>query len=389
MEIRKLSTSEEYRQIQEINAMSFFYNMDEKDTYKPEKNCSVWGAVEKGKVQSIIHVPEYEMMVNGRYVSMFGIGGVSTRAECRNKGYIRRLFSAIFEEMVKRDVLYSYLYPFSFAYYEKFGYTLGISKVRYRLQTQQLKAFTCNCDVALYQKGDPSEPYDKVFHQFARQYNGMVKRTDWKRLEDYKAFANQKYMYIFCRNGEPVAYMGFAKTEYGQENALSVMDMAWADIGAFQDILGFIGSLRAHLPKCEFFLPDTLPLDRMLVDTYSMERQLEPAGQIRVIDAERALELYPWPQEAGSVTIKVQDGMIGRNSGTYRVSFGGGPVAVERTGTQPDLELDIRTLGPLTLGAIGYGDLLYMEKDRAWIHSNHIALEQIFQPRPAYITESF
>lgn len=389
MEIKKLTTIDEYRQIEEINAMSFFYSIDDEATYKPKKNVNVWGAVEGNRVLAVIHVPEYEMLYHGTYIPMFGIGGVSTRAECRNKGYIRMLFSAIFEDMEQRGAILSYLYPFSFSYYEKFGYSLGITRVKTRIKTEQLGDFRCTSDVSLYKKGDDQRPYAEVFTAFASCYTGMVKRNDWKRLEEYKASENQKYMYLFRIDGKPTAFLGFSHEVQEGARVMLISDMAWTDVRAFREILGFIGGMKAHLPVCEMWLPNSLPLDRMLGDLYSPQRSLNSFGQVRIMDVRRALELYSWPRAAGTIILRVRDETVLHNYGTFHVTYHDGTAQIEKTDAQPDLELDIRALNPLLLGTARFEDLQYMNEGWVTVNSNQSELKKVFVNRPAFITEYF
>lgn len=389
MEIRKLMTSEEIHQAEIINSLVFYYPLPEDSAGKSEPNRAVWGALEEGKVISSIFVPEYEMMYYGKYMPMFGIGGVGTRAEYRNRGYIRNIFHAIFDEMKERGYVFSYLYPFSFAYYSQFGYSLGTSTLYASIPPNLLRDFPRDCEVSLYEKGNSYTPYNEIFETFAQNYTGMVKRPDWTRLEEYTPTKNQKFLYLLKQNGAAKAYAAFsAEGAPNSSREMDVLDYAWTDLDAMRSLFGFLGSMAPHFSNVKIQLPDTFPINYMFQDLYNIERSTNPFGQVRIIDVPKALEGYPWPKEAGKICLGVKDDYFDGNSGSYTIEYGSGGVDIKKGGS-PDLELDIRALNPLLFGSASFGDVMYMDKKLFSLNHNEQELEKVFIKRPTFITERF
>jgi predicted acetyltransferase len=357
--------------------------------YKVEPGYDTWGAVENGRLLSQIRAYDFAMNYHGTYQKMVGIGDVSSLVEARNRGNIRKLFAAIFEESRARGYVLSYLFPFSFAYYGKFGYSQGITRMQTQIPPALLAAYRCEYDVAMFRPGDDVAPYNAVFERFAAGYTGMVRRSNWKRLEDYIPHKNKRHMYLFTKNGEPQAYLGYIPERESEKDILRVQDFAWVDVAAMKQVLGFIGALRSHFEICEMKLPLDFPIEWLVDDPYSVERKSNQAGQVRILDVQAALAGYPWPEGEGSLVLGVRDDFFADNSGAYRVSYGHGGVEVTKTDTSPDLELDIRALNPLLFGVIGYPDLAFLPAGQAIIHGNREELARVFRRRPCYISEYF
>ncbi|MDL2205989.1 GNAT family N-acetyltransferase [Eubacteriales bacterium OttesenSCG-928-N13] len=392
MDIRILQTEKDLIQSHELSSIAFNYPMDAEHAreYVTEPDLyDIWGAMEDGKLVSQVRAVNFDMRYHGNDVKMFGIGDVSSLVESRNRGHIRALFHAIFMERKARGDVFSYLYPFSFKYYEQFGYAQAISKAHVHFPPSMLSKHRCTCEVVRHEKGQDPAPYARVFDAFAAQYTGMVRRSDWKRLDEYQPTKNRRVMYLLRREGVPCAFLGYLPEGEGATSTMKVLDSAWVDEDAMKQLLGFIGSLRSHYFDCEMWLPQDLPLAQMLDDPYRLRHEVRIAGQARVIDVEAALSGYPWPAHKGSIAIRVEDDFFEDNCATFLIEYDKDGSRVSRTNQQPDLRLDIRALSPLLLGTIGYADLLYLDQGWAEILGNQPALKAAFARRSCYIAEAF
>lgn len=391
IDIRILTTEEELRQSSRNSSIAFGFPIteDPENPPKTEPGRDMWGVFEEGKLISQICAISYQMMYHGSYVGMCGIGDVCSLVEYRNRGHIRALFEKILPANRKKGEVFSYLYPFSHAYYAKFGYSQAMSKVYVSFPPRKLAAYRCDCDIIRYEKGQDSAPYDTVFEAFAAQYTGMVKRKNWKRLDDYDPNKNTKVMYLLRKNGAPIAFIGYQPERKDEDRIMKVHDMAWVDIAAFKQLLGFINALRSHYEKISMGLPSDFQLEYMLENPYDVERKLGCSGQVRILNVQAALEKYPWPDRQGHVVIGVRDDLLEENSGTYRVEYGPAGCSVRKADCSPDLTLDIRALNPLLFGSVSFEELAYFPDDQVAVHGNERALSQAFTRRPIFITEYF
>jgi len=393
VEIRKLDKPEEYAQakINSSIAFNFKIDTDSDEIRKPLPNADIYGAFEDDRMVSHIIAYHYQMMCHGKYVPLCGIGDVCTLVEFRNKGYVRKLFHTIFDAEREAGCIYSYLYPFSYQYYNKFGYGFGSSNVRAEIPVNKLGGYECNYDVTMYQSGDPYQPYQEVFEKFAKQYTGTIARNDRKWLDEYIPTKTHKSMFLFTENGVPKAFLGY-RNFYNQGGDLHVeRDIAWDSPEAFRNILGFLYKLRMHNDNLTILLPRSFPIETMLKEQRGSKFESYVTGQVRVIDVVSALKSYPWPEEKGILTIGVKDDYFADNNGSFCVRFGGGGVGsgVEKSDDVPDIELDIKALSPLLFGSYGFDDLLYFSPETVSINKNIPVLKKAFTRRPIFFTEPF
>ncbi|MDR2932329.1 MAG: GNAT family N-acetyltransferase [Oscillospiraceae bacterium] len=390
MEFRILTEPEEIIQFEQICSMVFFTPMEEKERYKPVKGQDVWGAVEDGKVISVVIATSFTMTYHGKQVPMFGIGGVGTRMEYRRKGYIRTLFHAIFDVMREKGYAFSYLYPFSNRYYSQFGYSPGMMRTEAGIPISLLESYSCDCDVHMYEPGDSFDPYVRIYERFAKSYTGMVRRDDWARLDGYVPTKNRKYMYLFTRKGVPVAFLGFqAEGANAEKRIMKVLDIAWIDMPAFFSILGFAGGSGVYYKALQISLPSSLPIELLTPEPHDLTIKQCQYGQSRIIDVRQALEGYPWPKYDGQIAIRVTDDYFEANSGIWTITFGASGVDVTHGGGDWDLDVDIRVLNLLLFGTCGFADLPYLSGSGWAAKGDGSALAQIFVKRPLYIADYF
>ena len=165
---------------------------------------------------------------------MAGIGAVASRPQERNKGYVRELFRAMFEEMNENNQLFSFLFPFSNPYYRKFGYECGNTKqyVEMPLDAFAGLAYTGRAELMVYDRDIGG--IKEIYNAFIKDKNLAVVRTDeqFKRLFDRDPYTELYSTYIwYDESSEPSSYISFdASSEpvneiHVQELALKTMTL--------------------------------------------------------------------------------------------------------------------------------------------------------------------
>ncbi len=81
---------------------------------------------------SVLTATAYPMRFDGQAVPMRGIGGVSTLPAYRRRGRCGLVWPPPCGNSGSGAV-FSYLYPFSTAFYSRFGYGLGCERTEFRL----------------------------------------------------------------------------------------------------------------------------------------------------------------------------------------------------------------------------------------------------------------
>ena len=330
----------------------------------------------------------WEASFDGHAVGMGGIGGVASLPQYRRGGAIRACFRAALEDMYARGMALSYLYPFSNAFYRRFGYELACDAVRWRLRLEGMPAAEVPGRWKLCEPGqDLSADIRAVDAPRQRRYNCMVIAGDTEYLWTGESpFAKKEYTYVYYDgSGAPSAYMTIAP-QPGRE--LTCKRFVFNDRQGFLGLLALLKRLSADHSHARMALPTDVDLQGLLPE-YSfgnVSREVEQQGMARVIDAARVLRLARTRGE-GALRVRIADDFIPANDGAFEVAFAPGREnAVRRTDAAPDVELTVQDFTRLILGCCAL--------DPEWLPGVklHCPLEdaqKLFYKKPAFISQYF
>ncbi|MDC7218467.1 MAG: GNAT family N-acetyltransferase [Spirochaetales bacterium] len=128
-EVEKLTNPEDLKQYSNLSRYCFFDREGWSDRmFRPESfRGTVYGCKEKGQLMSgvISHNMAFSYWGTGGIASS-GIGCVVSDPAVRNEGQIREIMTGLLKDNYGDGKILSFLYPFSYRFYNKFGYgTLG------------------------------------------------------------------------------------------------------------------------------------------------------------------------------------------------------------------------------------------------------------------------
>ncbi len=354
-------------------------------------NC-IWAAFDTdGKMMSNMASLPFEANFDGHKVKMAGIGGVSTLPVYRQRGAVRACFGKILEEMKEKGQVISYLYPFSYYFYRKFGYEHSGTTIDWKIKlTAMPKAVKTGKFVMLEPGGDTAD-LEKVYNAFASDINLMTVRDQWswkKAITYANPYEQPCYTFIYYDdNGQPQGYFHFVRHIEGKVRSIDIPEFCFATNEAAVALLGFIGKYQSDYSFATIRMPGHLDLSAFLPEYANcVERSARYTGMFRVVDAETVLSLSKYKGE-GKFTISLTDETAPWNTGTYTVSFNSAGTSVQRTQEQPDITADIQSFGLLISGEYDlYGARLL---SNVQIHGNQDVLERVFYKKPLWINDYF
>ena len=136
MIIRK-TRPEEGKRVNTLFAIAFEQPMENGPGEEP--GVTNWGAFEEDTMFSTFAVTDFTQFFDGNQVKMGGIGGVASLPQYRRAGGIRACFQKALPILYREGYVFSYLYPFSTAYYRKFGYESCVQRYLAVLDLRQLR----------------------------------------------------------------------------------------------------------------------------------------------------------------------------------------------------------------------------------------------------------
>ena len=346
-----------------------------------------WGAFrEDGTLMAHMINHQFMSCLDGTPVRNGGIGAVSTLPEYRMEGCIREIFQRLLPHAFANGEVISTLYPFSHAFYRKFGYETVCWKNIYEFAPGVLEGYTFRGNAKLWKQGDSVAEWTGLYNRFAISWNLAICR-DEKRMADHlkgEYYKDRKFCYLLHEESEPVAYLIFQDIRHDPQAILEVQDLAWAGPKGFQAILGFLARFSADYGTIRLFLPRDLELLSLIRSprAYDIQKTTEQNYMVRVINAAKALEAIRKP-EGCSFVIRVNDELIPENNGIWQVTCDG----VYPTTRKPDLIVSEKTLGQLVTGAVSLAEVLYRED--ASVLNNRDLLERVFTRKPILIEDHY
>ncbi len=391
MEVHKLSAQEKF-EANLISTVAFHMRMEDPGKSREESLQDTkedWGAFAgDGRMMARIINHRFETNLDGHLIPAGGIGAVSTLPEYRNSGAVRAIFDRLIPEAYRNGEVISTLYPFSHAFYRKFGYETVRWRNDYEFAPAVLSEYRFNGTAELWKSGDPAEEYTALYNRFAAGFNLAIHRTDQMMLKEHlqgEYYRDRKFGYMLRENGKPVAYLIFQDIRHDPAAILSVQDIAWDGRNGLNAVLGFLGRFTADYGTIRMFLPLSLELFSVIRSpmAYDITQQARQDYMIRAVNVRKLLETIRKPDGCRFVIRTEGDMHIPENNGTWEVSESG----AERTDRAPDLTVSIQAFGQLAAGCASLQEALY--RPDVTLSGSEDVLQKVFVRKPVLVEDHF
>lgn len=360
MIVRK-TEPQEARCINELFAIAFETPVSDCPASPDETGQQHWAAyTDNGKMMSCITIPDFTIRFDGNACKMGGIGGVSTLPQYRRMGGIRKCFEAALPAMYAEGYEFSYLYPFSTAYYRKFGYECCVQKFDWAVNLSLLSPPAWDGSFCLAEKDYPmTESIRAVDRVWENSFNMMVLHNDrdYSWTEKIDPPAKQEFTYVcFDCHGSANAYTTFKLAQEPDGRNLVCSRFCFTDRSGFAGLMHLFKSLSADHAFVKFKTP-ALPSLQYLMPEWSLGAvhfSLSNGGMVRVVNVESTLKKAAY-RGSGTIHLAIHDPQIAENCGTFSVTFAEGrAVSVEKCGAEPDAKMTIPTFSALLAGVCDF-----------------------------------
>ena len=391
MEVHKLTGGERF-EADMISIVAFHMRLEDPEKRREEslkRTEEDWGAFsDDGKIMARIINNKYETWLDGRLVSNGGIGAVSTLPEYRNTGAVREIFGCLLPEAYRAGEVISTLYPFSHAFYRKFGYETVRWRNDYEFVPAVLGGYRFNGTAELWKSGDPVSEYTELYNRFAAGFNLAMRRDDAMMLEKHlkgEYYNDRKFAYLLREGGKPVAYLIFQDIRNDPAAILDVLDLAWDGREGLYAVLGFLARFTADYGTIRMFLPASVELLSVIQSprAYDIRQTARQDYMIRAVNVPKLLEVLRKP-EGCAFAVRVEgDAQIPENNGTWEVQGN----TVRATDREPDLTVSVQAIGQMAAGCVSLDEATYRPDVR--VHGNTETLRKVFIRKPILVEEHF
>ena len=349
-----------------------------------------------GKIMSAMTIHPYKILMHGKEVQMAGIGGVVTSPDARSKGLVRQIFIKAFQMMRENNQIYSFLYPFSYGYYRKFGYEYCYFNNHAKIPTMQLMSYPYPSHVKPHEPGDSFAPYAKIYELFTKNRNLAFVRgqKEWENILNRDPYVNLRFTFLFGHPESPTAYVLY-DGQRNAENSLHVKEICFSSPEGLYDVLGFMGRLSPESKYIHWNVPTGVDIHSLSDELYDVSVQRRASGMGRVVDVLAALNNIKAPNRTsscrGHVQINVRDDFLPENTGLYYVEWEGEHLFAQRVKSHinksADLEITVEALMQLLSGLITPNEAVLRRDTK--IYSKEELLLDLFPHNQLYVMEQF
>ena len=393
MIVRKTLPQESLR-VDQLFAIAFEQPMENGPAGKEDPRVHHWAAYldDDRTMMSTFTITDYPIRFDGHSCKMGGVGGVATLPQYRRQGGIRGCFEKALPDMYRTGYDFSYLYPFSTAYYRRFGYECGVKRYAVKALLSFLKPRPVSGALELLEDGSCQREIQELWETWESRYNLTVvhREEDFRWVQKLDPAARQEFTYLY-RNaeGKAAAMTTFRLANEPDGRNLVCSRFCFLDREGFDGLMHLFQSLAADHRYVKFQIPTQEALLYLSPEWSfgAVEYQLLPAGMVRVVNAQSVLEKAAY-RGSGSLRLGLTDGQIPENSGTFAVEFREGKaVRVERTGEPAEAAMDIQTFSAAISGVFDAGELAWLPGVAALCETERLA--QVFYKKPMAIHDYF
>lgn len=314
------------------------------------------------ELESALIIRKNKVHFHGQSLGMGGIGNVASYPEARGKGNIRQLFKEALTIMRAENMLVSYLAPFSYHFYRKFGYELTFERRAYQIRDFTLTYKPDDSGTIKRVKWkDEREALKAIYAKKYHQASGPVEREDWVWEENM--LRNEKQTVALYRNeaGEPEGYVLYHFNLFDNTD-FKIDELVALNGEAEKTIWAFLATHGSHFETFTYQAGSNKNLSYLFKEP--REEQKWVSGMMaRIVDFEAFLKIYPFKKEKKQIlTLEVTEDFAEWNTGQYRMTLSPDGTQVEKVDAEAQtnvLSADIQTWTQLFMGTRTTQDLCY------------------------------
>ena len=298
----------------------------------------------------------YKIAFDGNIQRMAGIGCVCSLPTSRRLGAVRALFLHMLRDERDKGTEWSVLFPFSQAYYEKFGYAMNEYIAEWSFKLSHIApAADLGHTFTMHEGGlDGMDAFIQAYER-APQYNMMIQREVCSHNKVVRAnpYSTNDFAYL-CRDkdGNPRGYAVWHKDWDGETSIMQMTELVFDTVETLRAILRFVSSFASDYTRVRFEAPYHLNLESLCTDYTNghgrAQRKVNPCGMVRVVNLENALRGARLVG-SGEASLRVDDPVFGTSN--LGVTWTDGKLTdLGATTLAPDATLSIGAFSQLLLG---------------------------------------
>lgn len=332
--------------------------MELKDQFANEPAVR-YGAFIDNQIAAQATVLKLQTYIGGKIFEVGGVAGVATWPEHRRQGLVAQLLIQALKEMKENGQTISFLYPFAFGFYRKFGWETYTEHKSYTIKTELLPARVTYEGHIERCTGNYSV-LNNIYQTYASQYNGSLARTEfWWKYRVSKRKPGQIALY-YDKNGIAQGYTIYEV----KNNHLTVHELIHLNESAKAALWSFLTQHDSMIDDATITVPsdDRLPF---VLKNPRIKQEIIPYFMARIVDAEAFVSQYDFKAADGEdqFHLELSDEYAPWNTGKYMLKIDASGKALlqrldDNNKIDKPLKLDIGSFTTVLLGYIQLGQLV-------------------------------
>ncbi len=355
MENLRKMTAEDTQQMFELAAYAF--NSETTEDRKKRfdwvtEHSECYGSFDGNQLTSQLLATPFITNFHGVEYKMAGIGCVSSYPEYRGQGGITALMKKMLADLAEEKTALSYLAPFSYPFYRRYGYEQIFEQIEYTIEPRNWPNIRAVAgSVRRVDWSQAKATIQSIYSQVAEVQRGGLKREEW--WQEYKFALGKEHRFAIYENeeGQAEGYLVY------QTNVERFMIVEWQSLSknGYSALARFVGSHNGATHQFYFkkgFAGEDLS---WLIPSPLLDMQLKPYMMGRIVDFQTFLSAYPFHLRDGEKVfyLEVADEFGPWNEGIWELKMSDGKVTLSKTETPEEeavLKASIQTWTQLFMG---------------------------------------
>ncbi|MGX7197666.1 GNAT family N-acetyltransferase [Enterococcus olivae] len=352
-------------QTQIFELAHYAFQFEKSETYQNRLNYLLshskhYGSYDEDRLVSQVIATPLKVHFFDQLFDMSGIGFVSSDPGYRGEGRIDQLMSQMLSDCQEQGVTLSYLAPFSYPFYRRYGYELVFERISYQLPSHQWPDSKKGSGHVRRQPWEEAKEIIKNIYETSNRKNqGGLHRENW--WYEYKFHIQRPYYFAVYYNaaGEAEGYLVYqikdglfdcAEWEFLTGEAYTGLNRY---IATHKESVREIRYEQGYNKNSGFFLNET-PLAKAVI---------RPEMMVRIVDLQQFMQRYPLEKLERSFAFVIEEDRYAPwNQGIFEIDAVTKEVRKVKSSVLPQVKGTIQRLTQLLLGYQTLQELLFFDQ---------------------------
>lgn len=317
------------------------------------KHAQAYGIYQKHQLTSGLLSLPLQVYFHGVSYPMNGIGDVMSAPESCGHGNAGNLLTTALKTMYQQKITLSYLAPFAYRYYRRFGFEHTFNRLQYTLAGRDLpKVKSADFQIKRSNLVTALPELTTFYQKKARPLAGTLARPVWWWQYLTQKHPNWEVARAYNQQAQLNGYLIYSR----QTTTFTSHEWLTSDATGYQSLMQFIQRHQSSYHQFRFESASDHNLLDLLPEPSVVTTQLQPYMMARIVNLKQFIQSYPFTQtDLSPLTLSVTDPTLPENAGTWQLQLTSGQVtftkvAATNTVQTRQIQTDIQTLTKLLFG---------------------------------------